>query len=339
MALTDIVQWENKSGDIIYNFPEGAISLGAQLVVMEHQEAVFFREGRALDSFGPGRYSLKTGNVPMLENTVEIPQGEKSPIPAEVFFINKSEVPNLKWGTKHPIQLLDPIYNIAIPVRAFGNYSIRIEDSRSLLMMAIGTWSAYTSEAVGAALRDQIILPKFQDLVSETMLKQKISILKIAAFLDEIGISTKIKISEDFTSYGIELVRFAVESINVPEEDESVKRLKKALADKAEIGIMGQEDYKMMRTFDTMEEAAKSDGNMIGLGSHIGKIIPEFIRSSTSEDESVVKCPHCNANNRADAKFCSSCGEEIVLTNSCPNCNVKVEADAKFCPECGRKIN
>jgi len=340
MALKNIVQWDNKPGDIIYKFPVGEISLGAQLIVKEHQEAVFFYEGRALDSFGPGKHLLRGGNIPMLEKTANIPAGGKSPFPAEVYYLNKSEVPNLKWGTKHPIQLLDPVYKIAIPLRAFGNYSIRIQDSKSLLMMAIGTWSAYTSETVGAVLRDQIILPKLQDLISETMQKQNISILKIAAFLDEIGISGKIKISEGFTSFGIELVRFAIESINVPEADESVKRLKEALADKAEIGIIGHEDYKMKRIFDTMEKAAESNGGggLLGLGANKGKIIPGIIQNAISQDETVVKCPNCNADNNIDAKFCSSCGKEIVLTNVCPKCNAKVESDVKFCPKCGENL-
>ncbi len=345
MALLDVVQWKNEQGEIIYRFPEGAISLGAQLIVMEHQEAVFFREGRALDSFGPGRHVLKTGNVPILEKVVNLPFGGKSPFPAEVYFLNKSEVPNLKWGTKQPIQLLDPKYNIAIPVRAFGNYSIRIQDSKSLLMMAIGTWNAFTTDAIGTALRDQIIIPKLQDLISETMIKQNITILEMAAFLDEIGLAGKAKISEDFTSFGIELVRFALESINVPEEDESVKRLKKALADKAEISIIGSDDYKMKRTFDTMEKAAESEGagGMMGagmgfgMGAQMGNIMPGMMSNAASQTTK-VKCPHCGSENQGDAKFCSNCGKEVVLSKSCPKCNAKVQATAKFCPECGNSL-
>ena len=116
MALIDVVQWDNQKGDVIHKFPEGAISLGAQLIVMEHQEAIFFREGRALDSFGAGRHTLKSGNIPILEKLVNLPFGGKTPFPAEVYYLNKSEIPNLKWGTKQPIQLLDPVYNIAIPL-------------------------------------------------------------------------------------------------------------------------------------------------------------------------------------------------------------------------------
>ncbi len=347
MALLDVVQWDNTQGDIIHKFPEGAISLGAQLIVKENQEAIFFREGKALDSFGPGRHTLKTGNIPILEKLINLPFGGKSPFPAEVYYVNKSEIPNLKWGTKQPIQMLDPTYNLAIPVRAFGAYSIRITDARSLLLMAIGTWQAYSTEAVGSALRDMVIMPKLQDLISETMQKQSITILKIAAYYDEIGLAGKAKIAEDFTSFGIELVRFAVESINFPEEDESVKRLKKALADKAEINIMGSEDYKMKRTFDTMEKAAGSNGMAggmmgagmgVGMGQQFGQMMGAATGQAQGAQQAQVACPSCNTANPRGAKFCSNCGKEMVLGAKCPKCNATVQAGAKFCPECGQNL-
>jgi membrane protease subunit (stomatin/prohibitin family) len=346
MALIDVVEWKNKPGEIINRFPEGAISLGAQLIVMENQEAIFFREGRALDSFGPGRHTLKTGNIPILEKIVNLPFGGKTPFPAEVYYINKTEIPNLKWGTKQPIDLLDPVYNLAVPIRAFGNFSIKIKDTKPFLVMAIGTWQAFTSEAVETTLRDQVILPKLQDLIAEFMLKQNITILKLAQYYDEIGASGKAKIIDEFASYGLELVRFAVESINVPQEDESVKRLKKALADKAEIGVMGQDDYKMKRTFDTMEKAAGSDGMSggmmgagmgVGMGQQMAGMMGQAMGGATSQGQK-VNCPHCNTPNAAGAKFCSSCGKEIVVGMACPKCKAKIPLNSKFCPDCGANL-
>jgi len=348
MALLDVVQWDNQRGDIIHKFPEGAISLGAQLIVKEGQEAVFFREGKALDSFGPGRHTLKTGNIPILEKLINIPFGGKSPFPAEVYYINKAEIPNLKWGTKQPIQFLDPTYNIAIPLRAFGAYSIRVQDAKGLLIMAIGTWQAFNTEAIGSALRDMVILPKLQDLLAETMMKQNISILKVAAFYEEIGVAGKAKMGDEFASFGIELVRFAIESVNFPEEDESVKRLKKALADKAEINIIGGDDYKMKRTFDTMEKAAGSNGmagGMMGAGMGVGMgqqmagmMGAAMGQQQGGSQQGMKACPHCNTPNPANAKFCSNCGKEMVSGAPCPKCNAMVPAGSKFCPECGQNM-
>ncbi|TFH41887.1 MAG: SPFH domain-containing protein [Chrysiogenales bacterium] len=342
MALMDVVEWKNKKGEILYRFPEGSISLGAQLIVMEHQEAVFFREGQALDSFGPGRHTLKTGNIPILEKLINIPFGGKSPFPAEVYFLNKTEIPNMKWGTKVPLDLQDPVYHIAVPIRAFGNFSIKIIDTKSFLMMAIGTWQAFTSEAVESTLRDQIILQKLQDLIAEFMEKQGITILKLPGYYDEIAVSGRAKIMDDFASFGLELVRFAIESINVPQDDESVKRLKKALADKAEIGIMGQDDYKMRRTFDTMEKAAGSEGMAggamgagmgFGMGNQMSQMMGKTMGGVTGTEQ--VVCPSCTTMNPSGAKFCSSCGKEMIMAMACPKCGAKISTNAKFCPECG----
>ncbi len=346
MALLDVVQWDNERGDIIHKFPEGAISLGAQLIVKEGQQAVFFREGKALDSFGPGRYTLKTGNIPLLEKLINLPFGGKSPFPAEVYYINMTEIPNLKWGTKQPVQFLDPIYQIAIPLRAFGSYSIRVQDPKGLLIMAVGTWQAFTTEAIGSALRDMVILPRLQDLLTETMLKQNISILKVAAYYEEIGVAGRAKMVDEFASFGLELVRFAVESVNFPEEDESVKRLKKALADKAEINIIGSDDYKMKRTFDTMEKAASGNGMAggmmgAGMGVGMGQMMGQMMGSAMGQQAGAAGskiCPHCNAPNSANAKFCASCGKEMIAGIPCPKCNAMVPPGAKFCPSCGQSM-
>lgn len=275
MALIDVVDWKSRPGEVVFRYPEGGISIGAQLIVMENQEAILFKDGKALDSFAPGKHTLVTGNIPLLDKLVNLPFGGKTPFPAEVYFITRAEIPNSKWGTKQPIPLMDPVYNIGVPVRAFGAYSYRIANTRAFLLAAIGSWQAYTGEAIGTVLREQVIVPKLQDLISEFMIKQNITILKLAAFYDEIGEAGKAKLLQDFTEYGLELTRFAVESINIPEEDESVQRLKKALADKAEISILG-EDYNRKRTFDTMEKAASNKGEMggamgMGMGVSMGQ--------------------------------------------------------------------
>ena len=330
--------------------PKARFRWGAQLIVAENQEAIFFREGQALDSFGPGRHTLKTGNIPILEKLINLPFGGKSPFPAEIYFINKTEIPNLKWGTKSPMQIMERTYNLPVPIRAFGNYSIRIQDIKSFLMMAIGTWQAFTTEAIGTALRDQMILPKLQDLIAEFIIRQNIMIFDLVAYYDEIGSAARAKIVEDFSNFGVELVRFAVESINIPEDDETVQRLKKALADKAEINIMGGDDYKMRRTFDTMEKAAESNGgagNMMGagmgfgMGNQMANMMGQAMQSTQpqggqqSQQGGQVNCPSCQTPNPAGAKFCSSCGKPMVLEKTCPSCQAKVPAASKFCPSCG----
>ncbi len=268
MALIDVVDWQNKEGEILYRFPEGDVVMGAQLIVREHQIAFFMKEGKLADALGPGRHTLESKNIPILEKLVNLPFGGKSPFPAEIFFLNNTIIPDLKWGTPQPIQIMDPEFNLSIPVRAFGSYSIKLKDPKEFLLMAIGSWQAKTTEDIAKTLRDQIIMTRLQDLISEFMIKQNVSALKLTAYLDEIGEAGKNKIQDEFHEFQLELVKFNVQSINIPEEDETVKRLKKILADKAEMKIMGS-DYDKRRTFDTMEKAAGNEGmagGMMGAG-------------------------------------------------------------------------
>ncbi len=349
MALLDVVQWDNKPGEVIFKFEEGAIALGSQLIVKEGQEAIFFKNGQALDSFGPGRHTLTTGNIPILEKLINLPFGGKTPFPAVVYFVNKTEIPNMKWGTKQPMLLMDPIYNLPVPIRAFGSYSIRITEVKSFLIMATGTWQAFTTEAIGTAFRDMAILPKVQDLIAEFMIKQEITILKLAAYYDEIGSGGKGKLTEEFTSFGVELVRFAVESINIPDDDENVQRLKKALADKSEMNIMG-EDYKTKRTFDTMEKAAGNEGMAggmmgagmgVGMGQQMGSMMGSVMGNAApgAGQGQQVACPKCNAANQPGAKFCASCGGPMSMPQvACPACKAQIPGGVKFCPSCGVNV-
>jgi membrane protease subunit (stomatin/prohibitin family) len=290
MALIDVVEWNNSEGDIIYRFPEGDISLGAQLIVRENQQAILFKEGQALDTFGPGRHTLTTGNIPLLEKLINLPFGGKTPFPAEVYFINITEIPDMKWGTKTPIQLQDPVYQIPIPVRAFGAYSLRIRDVKPFLIMATGTWQATDTDSIGGSMRDQVIIPRVKDLIAEFMIKQKITILQMVAYQDEIAAAGKAKMVEEFESFGLELLRFSVESINYPEDDEMVQRLKKALADNMEINVQGA-NYDKRRTYDTVEKAASNEGMAgaamgagmgFGMGNTMGQNMNNMMAANTN---------------------------------------------------------
>ncbi len=349
MALLDVVKWDNAPGEVIFRFREGEIAIGSQLIVKEGQQAIFFKEGQALDAFGAGRHTLKTGNIPILEKLINLPFGGSSPFPAEVYFINTTEIPNLKWGTKQPFKIMDPEFRLAVPMRAFGSYAIRITDLKQFVIQASGTWQAFDTDSIGSAMRDQIIVPKIQDLISEYLKQEKTTALDATTYLDEISAAAKGKMGEDFASYGIELVRFAIESINVPDEDPNVQRLQKALADKAEMNIMG-EDYKTKRTFDTMEKAAENEGMAggmvgagmgMGMGQQMGQMMGGMTQNVAGGQQQAqgMTCPHCNAANPAGGKFCSSCGKEMVVQQAaCPACNEAIPANSKFCPKCGANL-
>jgi class 3 adenylate cyclase/tetratricopeptide (TPR) repeat protein len=50
-----------------------------------------------------------------------------------------------------------------------------------------------------------------------------------------------------------------------------------------------------------------------------------------------MKCPKCQFDNRAVAKFCKKCGAKLELV--CPACKCSVQSDSVFCDECGHNLS
>ena len=133
MAIIDVVRYEQQEGVIVHKFPSYDLRWGTQLIVFLGQVAYFAKGGKVCDKFTEGTYTLKTGNIPLLNKTVNLPFGGDSPFQADVWYVSTVSRLNLKWGTETPIQLEDPKYRIIVPVRAYGQYGFRISDTDKLL--------------------------------------------------------------------------------------------------------------------------------------------------------------------------------------------------------------
>lgn len=268
MAIIDVVKYQGGPDDIVWKFPTDQIVWGSQLIVNESQEAVFFKGGQALDVFGPGTYTLKTGNLPLLEKLVNIPFGGETPFSAEVWFVNKRTFNNQRWGTKTPIQAQDPKYGLFVPVRAFGQYGFKVVNSQYFVTELVGTQHKTTTEEIAGYLRG-VITSKLSDMIAEMLAEGKINIVTLNTQLEEIGSAVRDRLSKAFEKYGMELGDFIVESINVPEDDPAVQKLKAALADKAEMDILGDR-YQQKRMLDIGEKAAQNEGGAAGAGMGAG---------------------------------------------------------------------
>ena len=139
-GIIQVIKYEGDNNTFIWKHPEEDFNIGSQLIVHESQEAVFFLDGQALDLFGPGRYTLHTQNIPLVGGVVNLAAGGQSPFHCEVYFINKTEQRGIKWGTDNKVNYLDPNYNdYPFPVGASGQMSLRVSDSRQLLVRLVGT--------------------------------------------------------------------------------------------------------------------------------------------------------------------------------------------------------
>src|ERR1017187_9594468 len=158
MAIIDRIKFDSPSDNwIVWKYNRDDIRLGAQLVVNESQEALFFKGGQALDTFTAGTHTLTTGNLPLLSKLINLPFGGDTPFTAEVWFVNRTAKRDLRWGTKSSIPLIDPVYKFPVNVRAYGQWGFRVEDSRSLVTQLVGTLPAFSSEKVDAYFAGEIL--------------------------------------------------------------------------------------------------------------------------------------------------------------------------------------
>ncbi len=270
MALIDVVKWDDPGDRLVWKFPSTELSTATQLIVNESQEALLFKDGQRCDTFGAGRYTLSTKNIPILNKLINLPFGGQSPFAAEVWYVNRAVALDIKWGTRTPIQLEDPQYGVVVPVRAFGQFGIQIVDSGKFVTKLVGATSEFTKSALDNYFQG-FMMSRLKQAIATAMVKRSIGILEITTELLSLADEVEQQLQPSFDEYGVAFKAFTIMSINVPEDDESFKMLKTAKADAARRKIEGV-SYQQERSFDVMEAAAGNEGGMAGqmMGAGMG---------------------------------------------------------------------
>jgi membrane protease subunit (stomatin/prohibitin family) len=272
MALIEVLKYNGSTDEFVWKFPSEDLKLGAQLIVNHSQRAFFVKNGVIYDEFHEGRYTLKSANIPLLNKIINLPFGDQSPFAAEVWFVNLVTKLDNKWGTIKPINLEDPLYGIVVPARAFGQFGFKIFESKSFLHTIVGSLKTFSSQQISEYFNGKI-LSSVSTILAKSVVQNKISLLQIAAYQEELSEICRKTINEEFVKYGIELVNFYIMSINIPENDTSLIKLKEAKELSMKVNTVGKDIYQMERSFDVMEKAAEnegSSGSLINAGLGLG---------------------------------------------------------------------
>jgi membrane protease subunit (stomatin/prohibitin family) len=259
----EIIQWLDDARDsLVYRFPvyNQEIKMNAQLTVRENQVALFINEGKAADLFTPGRYQLTTENMPILTTLRGWKYGFQSPFKAEVYFFDTRLFTDLKWGTTNPVMMRDAEFGM-IRLRAFGTYAMKIADAKAFFAAIVGTAGLTTTEEITGQLRSTI-LSRLSDAIAES----KIAALDLASKYDELSVHGKQILAPEFSAYGLELSKFFIENVSLPEEVET------AIDQRTKLGVLGDRmgQYTQLQAADAMKIAAANPGGAAGAGIGIG---------------------------------------------------------------------
>nr|WP_314464810.1 SPFH domain-containing protein [uncultured Clostridium sp.] len=298
-----IVKYEGDNSTFIWKSDVEDFNTGTQLIVHESQEAIFFMNGQALDLFGPGRHTLETQNIPLIRKFLSKPTNDQTPFHCQVYFINKTEQMSIKWGTDSQVQYMEPAYKFPLKIGASGEMSLRVEDSRKLLLKLLGTERSLDKTGLTQMFR-VFLMARVKPYLAQTMQSSEFGIFEVDSHMGELSANLHKQLIPDFADYGLSLERFFVTTIVKPDGDKAYESFKdihiRQYADVAnaqlrqKVGIIDQQTsaqkmviesaamaqkraqegytYQAERAYDVAEKVAQNEGtgNLSSAGIGLG---------------------------------------------------------------------
>lgn len=365
--IASIIKYEGDNTTFIWKHPLEDFNSLTQLIVHDSQEAIFFMNGQALDLFGGGRYTLETQNIPLIGKVLNRTTNDQTPFHCEVYFINKTEQMSIKWGTDSKVQYVEPKYGFPISIGASGEMSLKVEDSRKLLLKLVGTENFLGQQKLISYFRG-FLMTRVKAYIAQVIRINKISIFEIDEHLAIFSDAIRDLLIPDFADYGLDLRRFFVTNILKPDGDRQFEKFKdlhfRQYADIAEAELRQKTDviyatteaqkkiidsqamatkraqegytYQQERGYDVAQEVAKNEAvgqftNLgVGLGTiaGVGGVVGGVVGGTVKDALGSTTLPQTNPQS----------SQPQPIQTKCAKCGAVLPANAKFCLECGEKV-
>ncbi len=261
--IFDVVEYPDEmKGEIVHRFPEtgyGDFRIGSQIIVRESQAAVFFRDGHALDVFGPGRHTIATANIPRLIDFIGKAFNNRTPFTAEVYFVSMREFVDKKWGTPQPIIVSNPGMGLGVALlQGFGTYSFQVSKPQQFVTQIVGAQGVFRTSDIENRLRD-VLLSDLTDLLGETAAKH--SVVELISMVNELSAGVRAKAQDHFASLGLTLKTFLI--ANLKPSTKSAEELRA-------MGMLDMDTYTRLQAADALRDAAQNPSGGAGLTAGIG---------------------------------------------------------------------
>lgn len=231
-GLPSVIKYEGDNKTLLWKHPFEDFTFGSQLIVHESQEAIFFKDGQALDTFGAGRHALETQEIPLISNAFTTPLSNSGMFHSEVYFVNLALQSSVKWGTDTKVRLFDPISGLHLEIGASGEFNLQVKHGRKLLLKLLGTQSQLGQNIIGTDSNyfKSMIMANVKSYLAHTIKEFNINILEIDSHLLTLSNGLKDKLNKNLEDYGLEIPEFFVSRIITPDDDPNFIQMKQQFA-------------------------------------------------------------------------------------------------------------
>jgi membrane protease subunit (stomatin/prohibitin family) len=343
MRDVQVIKYEGSSDELVWGYPEEVLYEGATLIVDQGFTALYVENGIILEEFSEGKYHLDIEYIKPKEGIIF----KKKYTPThtnKIYFFNTDRIQQLKWGTVEPIQVKDPIYQIILPIRSYGEMKFKISNPQKFFLK-LATEQKITNNELLQFVRDEI-LRELKGIIIEYIESNQIDFLHLEGYLSEISDIFYQKTLVYFREIGLDLERAVVASLTIPKDDSSFLKLKEAMEKSKQGEILAEGKQKELTILETSHEKERifnlmekiSEKESLANSEALNTLVNATFTGKDNTAHKLVKryCPNCGEEIDSEDHFCSNCGQKLI--QHCPECGNTIDPGMKFCPKCGKSI-